>query len=90
MVGERFIMYSQIQGEFGPVYFKASAPITPQPFDEEDKNPTPYCFLTCWCSNDDPEYFSFRLQEVASFLQLFSMFNPQIKKDYGLSSSQEP
>lgn len=82
-------MYSQIQGEFGPVILQFAAPINPVPYGGNDVGRLSHSFLTANCSNDDPEYFTFRLQELSYFLQVFSMFNPQIKKDYGLSQTSQ-
>lgn len=90
MSEQTFWMYSQIQGEFGPVTLQICAPITPLPaVSGTEDGALSHSFMHCNCSSDDPEFFQFRLQEVAYFLQVFSMFNPQIKKDYGLQTSQE-
>lgn len=89
MSNQTFRMYSQIQGEFGPVTLEIIAPITPLLNPNDGKEELSHSFLHCNCTSEDSEYFNFRLQEVAYFLQVFSMFNPQIKKDYGLSQTSQ-
>lgn len=90
MSDQTFWMYSQIQGEFGPVTLQIFAPISPLPVSlGVQEGSLSHSFLHCNCSSDDSEFFQFRLQEVAYFLQVFSMFNPQIKKDYGLSQTPQ-
>lgn len=70
-----FIMFSRIEGEFGIQELQTQANDT---FIQQipSKESAPCDFL-------------FRLGEMQYFLQVYSMFNPKTKEDYGLQETQK-
>lgn len=70
-----FIMFSRIEGEFGIQEVQTQA--------NED-------LIQQLPSKDSaPVDFNFRLGEMQYFLQVYSMFNPKFKVDYGIQETSQ-
>lgn len=70
---ETFYMYSKISGEFGDQLLVTTA--------------TGSLIAQAPGEGSSPLDFNFRLGEMNYFLQVYSMFNPQNKMDYGLQET---
>lgn len=70
-----FIMFSRIEGEYGiqELQTQASQNVIQQVSSERSA----------------PVDFTFRLGEMAYFLQVYNMFNPKTKEDYGLQEESQ-
>lgn len=74
---ECFFMYSRLDGEFGAQLLLTSAS-------------TDDCRIQqCQQPDSAPVDFNFRLGEMNYFLQVYSMFNPQNKVDYGIQEESQ-
>lgn len=70
-----FIMFSRLEGEFGFMELQTQA-------NEDSIQQLP-------SKDSSPVDFNFRLGEMQYFLQVYSLFNPKLKVDYGLQETQE-
>lgn len=70
-----FIMFSRIEGEFGIQELQTQANT-----DVIQQVPT---------QNSAPVDFNFRLGEMQYFLQLYNLFNPKLKVDYGIQEKEK-
>lgn len=69
-----FIMFSRIEGEFGLQELQTQANDSfIQQIPSKESSP---------CD------FNFRLGEMQYFLQVYNMFNPKLKVDYGIQETQ--
>lgn len=75
---ETFYMFSRIEGEFGIQEMQTAAPLTVSDMSISQQ----------MVPNSSPLDFAFRLGEMQYFIQVFSMFNPKSKEDYGLSQEE--
>lgn len=69
-----FIMFSRIEGEFGIQELQTQA-------NEDVIQQVP-------SKDSGPVDFNFRLTEMSYFLQVYSLFNPKLKVDYGLQETE--
>lgn len=75
IVDDWFIMFSRVEGEFGIQELQTQA--------NSD-------FIQQIPSKDSaPVDFNFRLGEMQYFLQVYSLFNPKLKIDYGIQETSE-
>lgn len=74
---ETFYMFSRVEGEFGFQELQTAAPLDVVDVSiQQQKAP----------GSADID-FAFRLGEMHYFLQVFNMFNPKNKVDYGLQEA---
>lgn len=73
---ECLFMYSKLEGEFGSQLIVSSACTEDSTIHQQSQ------------PGSAPLDFNFRLGEMQYFLQVYSMFNPQNKVDYGIQEEE--
>lgn len=76
-----FHMHSRVEGEFGFQQLVTSA--------SQEAEPNSVSIIQQVAAESAPADFHFRLGEMLYFLEVFKLFNPKFKTDYGLQEESQ-